>query len=446
MNIKLTKYVRSLLTLAVPLILSEIVNQLQMIIDRAFLGHVNKIYMSALSNVSSPLWTSMSFCFSLSMGSSILISQNVGAGEKDELHKYSASLIKWGNVIPIFLFLFWTFFPKQIFSLMGVSENLMPMCLEYCRWFSPIFLIIGLEASCMVIMQTSGYTKPLVWYGIVRAGMNMFLDWVLIFGRFGFPKMGIKGAAIATLIAEYAGFALSWIVFMTSKKLHTRPAFRDILSANIKPFIVSAGLGFNAALEDLAWNIGNLVLISILNSIDEMAAGIYTMVFSIELLVVVVVGALGQGTLTLTSEATGRKDKEKYLGVTLTAYIFSVLLAVLILVVCLVLPDPLLSVFTNDKALISACGIYLIMMCINLYSKFANMIFGYGIRGSGNTRWMLMTQIFGTFFVISCAFIFVNVFGMGIKGVFLAVISDEFVRAVLNISKYISIYKKMDKV
>ena len=446
MNTKLKKsYVKPLLTLAIPLILSEIVNQLQMIIDRAFLGHVNKIYMSALSNVSSPMWTTMSFCFSLGMGASILISQNVGAGKKDELHKYSAALIKWGNVIPVILFLFWTFFSKQVFTLMGVSENLMPMCLEYCRFFSPIFLIVGLEASCMVIMQTSGYTKPLVWYGIVRAGLNIILDWVLIFGKFGMPKMGIKGAAVATLIAEYAGFAFSWIIFMTSKKLHTRPAVHDILHAKVKPFIKSAGLGLNAALEDLAWNIGNLVLIRILNSIDEMAAGIYTMVFSIELLVVVVVGALGQGTLTLTSEATGRKDSKKYMGVTLTAYIFSASLAVLILAACLVFPHQILLIFTNDEALIAACSAYLIMMCINLYSKFANMIFGFGIRGSGDTMWMFLTQIFGTIFVISCAFVFVNVLGLGIKGVFLAVISDEFVRALLNISKYIRIYRKMKK-
>lgn len=440
---KKTQYVSPLLTLAVPIILSEIINQLQMLIDRAFLGHMDKIYMSALSNVSSPIWTTMSFCFSLSMGASILISQRVGAGRTEDVHRYSAALLKWGNVIPVILFLFWTFFSKYVFTAMGVSENLMPMCLEYCRYFSPIFLIVGLEASSMVIMQTSGYTRPLMWYGIVRAGMNILLDWVLIFGRFGFPQMGIKGAAVATLIAEYAGFAYSLVIFMTSKKLHTRPSFREVLSAKISPFITSARLGLNAALEDFAWNIGNLVLIRILNSIDEMAAGVYTMVFSIELLVVVVVGALGQGTLTLTSEATGRRDRRKYAGVTLTAYAFSASLAVAILVICLIFPRQILGIFTNDQALIAACGTYLVMMCLNLYGKFANIIFGHGIRGSGNTMWMFLTQIFGTVFIISCAFVFVNVFHMGIAGVFLAVISDELVRAVINILKFSRIYKSM---
>lgn len=442
---KRTQYIRPLLTLAVPLILSEIINQVQMLIDRAFLGHMNKIYMSALSNVSSPVWTTMSFCFALSMGASILISQRVGAGEKDELHKYSAALLKWGNVIPVLLFLFWTFFSKQVFTVMGVSDTLMPMCLEYCRYFTPIFLIVGLEASSMVIMQTSNYTKPLVWYGVVRAGMNILLDWVLIFGHFGLPAMGIKGAAIATLIAEYAGFAYSWFIFMTSKKLHTRPSVKEILSAKISPFLSSARLGLNAALEDLTWNAGNLVLIRILNSIDDMAAGIYTIVFSIELLVVVVVNALGQGTLTLTSEAAGRKDRRKYSGVVKTAYVFSASLAVIILIVCLAVPEGIVKIFTNDSAVVTACSTYLIMMCLNLFGKFGNIIVGFGIRGSGNTMWMFITQIFGTVFVISCAYIFVNILNLGITGVFLAVIADELVRAIINTAKFGRIYGRMKK-
>ena len=79
---KKTQYVKPLLTIAVPIILSNIISQVQMLIDRAFLGHMDKMYMSALSNVSSPVWTTMSFCFSIVIGASIMISQRVGAGEK----------------------------------------------------------------------------------------------------------------------------------------------------------------------------------------------------------------------------------------------------------------------------------------------------------------------------------------------------------------------------
>lgn len=79
------KYLPGLLNIAVPIMLSNLISQLQMLIDRIFLGHVNSMYMSALGNVTSPMWTTMSFCFSIVTGASILISQGVGAGDTEHM-------------------------------------------------------------------------------------------------------------------------------------------------------------------------------------------------------------------------------------------------------------------------------------------------------------------------------------------------------------------------
>lgn len=439
------EYLRRLLLIAVPIILSNLISELQMMIDRVFLGRVNSLYMSAIGNVNSPVWTTMSFCFSLVVGASIMISQGVGAGNAEKTEEYAAAMLKWNNVIPIILFFFWTFFGKQVYTIMGVSENVMPMCLEYTKYFAPIFLVVGLEASSMVIMQTSNYTKPLIYYGIVRAGLNMLLDWILIFGKLGFPAMGLKGAAIATTIAEYAGCLYALMIFVTSKKLPTRPGLSAVLKAKLKPFFISAKLGINTAFEDFAWNFGNLMLIRILNSINEMAAGIYSIVFGIEVIVVVIIGAIGNGTMTLTGEATGKKDLKQYKGVCIIAYGLCVMIALTILVICIVAPHQIIGLFTTDESIIKSCGLYLILMCVNLYGKSANIIIGNGIRGSGDTRWMLFTQIFGTIFIICCAALFVYVFHLGIAGVFLAIIVDEIVRACINFGKMLRIIKIFDK-
>lgn len=275
------KYLPGLLNIAVPIMLSNLISQLQMLIDRIFLGHVNSMYMSALGNVTSPMWTTMSFCFSIVTGASILISQSVGAGDTEHIEEYSGAMVKYNNIIPILLFFFWTFCAEFVFRLMGVSDGLMPMCLDYSRYYAPVFLITGLGGAFSVILQTSNYTKPLVVYGILRSGVNIFLDWVMIFGRFGLPAMGIKGAAIATTIAEYSGLIFAVIFVVSSKKLNTKPSMEWVVKAHIKPYLLSAKLGVNTALEDFAWNLGNLLLIRILNAINEMAAGIYSIIYSV---------------------------------------------------------------------------------------------------------------------------------------------------------------------
>ena len=85
------EYLRRLLSIAVPIMLSNIIGQLQMLIDRIFLGRANDLYMSALSNATSPMWTTMSFCFALVAGASILIRQRVGANDRDNIEEYAGA-------------------------------------------------------------------------------------------------------------------------------------------------------------------------------------------------------------------------------------------------------------------------------------------------------------------------------------------------------------------
>ena len=434
-------YLRRLLIIAVPIMLSNIIGQLQMLIDRIFLGHADDLYMSALSNATTPMWTTMSFCFSLAAGASILISQSVGAEDREHIEEYAGALIKYNNIVPILLFLFWLFCPEPVFRFMGVSDNLMPMCLSYARFYAPVFILIGLGGSLSVILQTSNYTKPLVVYGIIRAGLNVVLDYVLIYGKLGFPALGIKGAAIGTAIAEYVGAIFIAYIFFTNKKLVTRPSLEGIRNSRLSTYLVSAKLGVNTALEDFAWNIGNLCLIKILNNINELAAGIYSIIFGVEVLAVVIVGAIGNGTMTLTSEATGKKDLEQYKGVCKWAYGLCLIVAAFMILLDVTIPEQIIALFTKDAAVITTCSVYLLISGINLISKSANIIIGNGIRGNGDTKWMLYTQIFGTVSIVGVAVFLVNVCGLGIVGVFIAVLVDEAVRAVLNLCKYLRIVK-----
>ena len=81
-------------------------------------------------------------------------------------------------------------------------------------------------------------------------------------------------------------------------------------------------------------------------------------------------------------------------------------------------------------------------MGINLFSKSGNIILGNSIRGYGDTMWMLFTQIFGTIGIVAVASFFVFVCKLGIVGVFLAVMVDEAVRALINLWKYLRIVKQ----
>jgi len=432
-------YKKRLLLISIPMILSNLITQFQMLIDRIFLGRIDVTYMTAVGNSSTPMWTSMSFIFALSVGSSILISQSIGEKNKEKVEMYASSLLKYSHILPILLFFFWFFCSQYVYKLLGVAPDVMELCVTYTRFYAPTFLTIGIGASFIVILQTSNYTKHLATYGLIRSILNVILDYCLIFGKFGFPEMGISGAALATTLAEYGGLLFGLVLFVKSKKITTRPRLSSILSAKLMPYLKSMKLGINAALEEFLWNCGNLGLIRILNSIDKNAAGIYTLVFSFEVIIVVIFVSLGSGAMTLSGEATGAKNGIMFRRVVKTAYFWSACVVSLTVIAAIIFPKELIGIFTTDSSIIETSSIFLLLISLNMYAKSANVIVGNGIKGYGDTRWMFCSQIFGTIFVLALASFFVYGLKLGMLGVYLAVIGDEIVRSIINSIRFLKI-------
>lgn len=420
--------------------LSQLISQLQMLIDRIFLGRIDILYMSAVGNATAPIWTSMSFVFSLSVGASILISQAVGANDLEKAKEYSGALVKYNNIVPLLLFLFWEFFSPLVYTLMGVPKNVFGMCVNYTRLYAPTFLLIGLGSAYSVIFQTSNITKPLVFYGLIRSLTNVVLDYLLIFGKFGFPEMGINGAALGTTIAEYVGFMYMLYVSIAKRKSFlTSPSLRKMIHSKIGPFVRSVFLGLPTASEDFLWNFGNLMIISILNTISDKAAGIYSMVFAVEIIFIVIICAIGSATLTVSGEATGAKDLNLYRRVVGTSIKWSMICSLVVLALFAIIPRQILSLFTTDAAVIEESVLFLILVGVNLFGKSGNIIIGNGIRGYGDTVWMLITQVLGTIQIVGLSALFVFVFKMGILGVFVATITDELLRASVNTIRFFKI-------
>ena len=438
-------YIKRILVIAVPIMLSNLISQLQMVIDRIFIGRLSIESMSAVGNASSPMWTTMNLIFSLTTGATILVSQAYGAKEIDKAKTIMASVFKYSNVFGVVLFLFWLLCPQVAFHLMGVDPSIISMSIDYARFFSPIFVLTGVGASISCLLQVSQKTKIMVWYGVARSLVNVLLDYVLIFGKFGFPAMGVKGAALATTIAELLGDLIVLLYVLTTKDLVLKPAFSDILPSKIAPYLQTIRFGAPAAAEDFAWNFGSLYLVVMLNHVSVEAAGIHSIIFGVELIAVVLVGSIGTATLSLSGYETGKQNIKGVWNVVMSSAALSALICIFNLLLFIAIPGPILGMFTTDEKVLLAAPVYLLIVGIDLFPKSGNIIFGSGIRGYGEPGWMLKTQLFGTAFIISLSSLMVLVFHMGIVEIFVLVVMDETLRFILNGWKLWRIRKKAEK-
>ena len=435
-------HIKKILLIAVPIMLSNLISQLQMMIDRVFIGRLSIESMSAVSNASTPMWTTMSTIFSLTTGATILVSQAYGADEKEKARDILASVFKYNNVLGFLLFLFWLLIPQTAFHLMGVDESIIGMSIDYARYFSPIFILTGIGASVSYMLQVSQKTQIMIWYGLSRSLTNVFLDYAMIFGNFGFPAMGVKGAALATTLAELLGDLIVLIYVLLSKDLPLKPSFPRILTSRFMPYVDTVKYGIPAACEDFAWNFGNLYLIAMLNKVSIAAAGIHSIIFGVELIAVVLVGSIGTATLTLSGYETGKKNRNGVWEVVMSSMLLCGVIDILNLLLFLIFPGQILGLFTRDSAVLAVAPLYLLIVGLDLFPKSGNIIVGSGIKGYGEPTWMFKTQLFGTFFVIAMSSVLVMVFHKGIMELFILVVVDESLRLILNFWKLRRIRQK----
>ena len=427
---------KQILKLALPLILQQLCLQLQIWIDRAMLGHVNTDFFSAIGNTSVPYYMATSIITAICSGTAILTAQNLGAGRKEEIGKIAQSSFLGSTLLSAATYLFFLFCSDALFRLMGVQGPILEYCTGYIRILSLSLLILGPAASAQAVLQGLGLTKHIMAAGILGNLLNIFLDWLLIFGHWGLPALGIEGAAWATVIANLVSGALALYYVFHSPAVPVPLRLSLRLPDSLSAYRRVLRLGIPSGLEYCLWNFGNLILVSYLNRLDNAYAGIYTLVFSVETVPLLIYMGLSNAGLTLVGQQTGARSNRQAKQTGLLCLGFALLICLLTGILFYRFPMPLLRLFTDDPGTLALSAPYLQFVSWILFPKAVNNVIGLCIRGTGDTRWMLFTQIFGTGFMILGGYLLIIGSGFGLMGIFLTLLLDELLRSIANLARF----------
>ncbi|MBA4384486.1 MAG: hypothetical protein C0410_07095 [Anaerolinea sp.] len=437
---------KQMFRIALPIALSGIIMQVQMLIDTAFLARYTTTIngtaltgsdiLSAVGNVFFPYMVTISFIWALGTGVVVLVSQHLGANKPDEARTVGNVALKYNTVLSWVGFAFWFFFAKKVFTLMGVQEPILTLSLQYITFVSIELLYMGASTSVNAIFQGTGNTQPEMFAGIFRSILHIVLDYIFIFGHFGFPEMGVAGAGIASTTSGFISTMIMILIFTKSKTMPFTVSLKAIFLAPIKPYIKLLKTALPASLEEMLWNFGNLVLAYFLNLLSAEAVGIYRLVYQIEITPCFFYIGIARAVTTLVGQRTGARDLVAARESGLIGTFYSICSCILFTASFIVIPKLILSIFTPDIHLINEATPLLIITAFTMMPRAVNIISGNGIRGYGDTMWMLVTQIFGIVFLLTLSYILMFPVGLGIYGLFIGMFSDEALRCIINTIRF----------
>ena len=194
----------SLIRLSVPMMFGLISIMLFSLVDTFYISLIGVRELVAISFIFPVTFTLMSFSFGIGIGASAIISRAIGEGDPHRVRRLTTDSLLLVSLIIIFVASISFFSLGTIFKLIGATDESIQLIKEYMvPWLAGVVLVVIPIVGNSAIRAT-GDTKTPSWIMIIAACVNAVLDPILIFGYGPFPELGIKGAAIATVISYFS--------------------------------------------------------------------------------------------------------------------------------------------------------------------------------------------------------------------------------------------------
>ena len=312
MENKKNSFFLNMARLALPIALQQLLVSCAQLVDTAMVTSLGNVTVSAVGVSSRWIFLMNLFYFGISSGSAALISQYWGAKEKSNIRKTcGAAMIMSLAVAVIFCFAM-ACFPEQLIRVFTSEVPVIKEAAKYMRIiaFMGIFSAFN-QIACTVLRATEKVNPPL-YSSIAAVAVNTALNYILIFGKLGLPALGIKGAALASLISAVVQAVILVFVMCTSKEVFKAPIkeFLDLSREFIKKFVVVCmPVVFNEGI----WAIGtNIYAMVFARQGSESYAG-YTIFSSIEQVAFVFFVGICHACSIMTGKTIGEgKENEAY--------------------------------------------------------------------------------------------------------------------------------------
>lgn len=218
-------FYKKVLTLALPIALQSAINIGVNILDTIMVGNLGETQLSATSLANSFITIFHILCMGIGMGASVLISRYWGM--KMQENEKASLCLKKTICIMIRLVLFLAtifaiitfFFPNFIMKAYTSEQKIIDFGIIYFKYSVVTYFFLGLSLVCTLALRSIGQVKFPLFVSIAAFFINIFSNYVLIFGKFGFPRLEIAGAALATLIARIfeTSMILGYLLFKDKK-------------------------------------------------------------------------------------------------------------------------------------------------------------------------------------------------------------------------------------
>lgn len=376
-----------------PIFLGLLAQNVINVTDTAFLGRVGEVALGAAAMGGLLYICVYTIAFGFSVGSQILIARRNGEGNYRAVGPimWQGTAFSFGMAVCLLILMYFSAAP--LIRLLITSDSIYGATYEFFTWriWGFLFAFVNVMFRGLYIGITR--TKVLTMNAVVMALVNVVLDYALVFGELGLPEMGVRGAALASVIAEASSllFFLLYTYYKVDLKKYGLNRFGQFdLSMVLRILRISCFTMVQNFLAMAIW----FVFFMALERLGQRQLAVANIVRSVYVVLLIPVQALSTTANTLVSNLIGAGGSSGVVTLLHKISRMSFLIMVVCVGLCVAFPGSILSVYTNEEALLveSVSALYVVCGAM-LIASLANVYFN-GISGTGNTQAALVLEVF----------------------------------------------------
>lgn len=433
------KFYKLILSIALPIALQNLITFAVSMIDTMMLGSLGEVQLSAASIGNNLFFILTILIFGLAGGSNILISQYWGKGDVKAIHKilsimYRACIIITSIFIAIAIFL-----PEKFMKIYTSDALVIEQGASYLRIVAIGYIFYAITNCTIMMLRSVKTVKISLFVYTISLIVNGFFNYILIFGKFGAPVLGVRGAAIATVIARITEFTIV-LFFMIKVEDKIRLRVKHLIKVDklmLKDFLSNV---IPVLFNEFLWSTGSTIISIIIGRLgtETVAANsISNVVFQF---VTVFIFGLSNATAVIIGNTIGEGKNDKAKEYSRTIGLLSIVMGLLSALVILFI-KPYVVDFYNVSNVTKdiAMRIMDVMSIIIVFQSLGvNLMMGV-LRGGGDAKFVLINDIIFMWIVaIPCGFIAAYVLKLPIAIIFFIVKSDEIIKSVVAVVRVLS--------
>ena len=394
-------FYQTFVKLAAALMLEQAVILSVNLADNIMLGSYSEYALAGVAAVNQIQFVLQQIVYGVSTGMVILGSQYWGQKRTGEIRKLSAIGMRMSLLLVIALFVAVSCFPRQTLGIFTPDEAIISEGVQYLSIIRFTYLFFGASAVLLGTMRIVESVRIALGVSILSLVLNCSINYILIFGHFGAPELGVRGAAIGTLTARIVECCVFlWYVLVRDKRISMK--LRDFLRTDRTMLGDFLRVASPVLLTQALWGLSNALQTVILGHMSEVAIAAQSISSNIfQLLKVTSVGASSAASIIIGKTIGEGRSMDKLKEYCRTLQVMFVCIGLVLGTTLFFIRIPMLRIYNISEETRQLANAYMLIQSVVLVTMSYQMPVNGGIiRGGGDTRFIMIVDLVSIWIIV----------------------------------------------